>query len=103
MWESINQDARAVNRSLRLRNPPPEAQTRRNGFPLSINRELVDGAAGTRTFVPSSERFITLPIPVTPFAYSSLCGQLLSSASGRCPCALYVATPQRGFLQVQAR
>jgi hypothetical protein len=38
--------------SLRLRNPPAEAETHANEFPFVTNREPVDGADGTGTFVP---------------------------------------------------
>jgi len=64
---------------------------------MATNRDLVDGAAGTRAFVLKSATFITLPAPVIPFQYSSLCSRLLSTASGWRPCALCVVTPQRVF------
>src|ERR1700722_7771607 len=88
---------------LRLRNPPLEAETHRSKFPLVTNRELDDGAAGTGTFVYWPAVFITLPAPFIPFSSSSLCRRLLSTASRRCPCALYVVRPQREFSHVQAR
>jgi hypothetical protein len=74
-----------------------------NEFRLVTNCDLDIGAADVGTFVPWPALFITRPAAIIPFSFSSRGGPLLSTASGRRPCALRVVTPQREFFAMQAR